>query len=44
MDKAGLVMDAQMIREPDESEKPRQGRQALFLACKPKVPRRETSG
>jgi hypothetical protein len=36
MSKAGLVMDAQMIREPDESEKPRQGQQAFFLAHKPK--------
>jgi SAM-dependent methyltransferase len=36
MSKAGLVMDARLIREPDESEKPRQGRQAFFLAHKPK--------
>ncbi len=36
MSKAGLVMDARMIREPDESEKPRQGQQAFFLAHKPK--------
>ncbi|GAA3659443.1 class I SAM-dependent methyltransferase [Nonomuraea antimicrobica] len=33
--KAGLVMDAQLIREPDESERPRSGRQAFFLAHKP---------
>jgi SAM-dependent methyltransferase len=33
--KAGLVMDAQLIREPDETEKPRQGRQGFFLAHKP---------
>jgi SAM-dependent methyltransferase len=32
--KAGLVMTAQLIREPDETEKPRQGRQAFFLAHK----------
>ncbi|WP_327588202.1 class I SAM-dependent methyltransferase [Nonomuraea sp. NBC_00507] len=32
---AGLVLDAQLIREPDESEKPRSGRQAFFLAHKP---------
>ncbi|MDX3853283.1 class I SAM-dependent methyltransferase [Streptomyces sp. AK02-01A] len=35
MSRAGLVLDAQLIREPDESEKPRQGRQAFFLAHKP---------
>jgi hypothetical protein len=35
MSKASLVMDAQMIREPDERERPRQGRQAFFLAHKP---------
>ncbi|MFI6599422.1 class I SAM-dependent methyltransferase [Nonomuraea sp. NPDC050536] len=33
---AGLVLDAQLIREPDESEKPRSGRQAFFLAHKPR--------
>lgn len=38
MSEAGLVMDAQMIREPDESEKPRQGKQAFFLAQKPMTP------
>ncbi|MCX4748220.1 class I SAM-dependent methyltransferase [Kitasatospora sp. NBC_01287] len=32
---AGLVVDARLIREPDESERPRQGRQAFFLARKP---------
>lgn len=32
---AGLVVDARMIREPDASERPRQGRQAFFLARKP---------
>ncbi|GAA1223609.1 class I SAM-dependent methyltransferase [Kitasatospora nipponensis] len=32
---AGLVLDARLIREPDESEEPRQGRQAYFLAHKP---------
>lgn len=32
---AGLVLDAQLIREPDESERPRSGRQAFFLAHKP---------
>jgi SAM-dependent methyltransferase len=36
MSKAGLAVDARLIREPDESEKPRQGRQAFFLAHKPK--------
>ncbi|MFF1838721.1 class I SAM-dependent DNA methyltransferase [Streptomyces sp. NPDC058231] len=35
MSRAGLVMDARMIREPDESERPRQGQQAFFLAHKP---------
>ncbi|WP_329456577.1 class I SAM-dependent DNA methyltransferase [Streptomyces sp. NBC_01497] len=34
---AGLVVDARMIREPDESERPRQGRQAFFLAHRPAV-------
>jgi hypothetical protein len=38
MGEAGLVVDARMIREPDESEKPRQGRQAFFLARKPESP------
>ncbi|WP_431931669.1 class I SAM-dependent DNA methyltransferase [Nonomuraea jabiensis] len=33
---AGLVLDAQLIREPDESERPRSGRQAFFLAHKPR--------
>ncbi|HEX4225872.1 MAG TPA: class I SAM-dependent methyltransferase [Pseudonocardiaceae bacterium] len=32
---AGLVVDARLIREPEESEKPRQGRQAFFVARKP---------
>jgi ubiquinone/menaquinone biosynthesis C-methylase UbiE len=32
---AGLVVDARLIREPDEQERPRQGRQAYFLARKP---------
>ncbi|MFF4619313.1 class I SAM-dependent DNA methyltransferase [Nonomuraea jabiensis] len=31
----GLVLDAQLIREPDESERPRSGRQAFFLARRP---------
>ncbi|GGO66864.1 class I SAM-dependent methyltransferase [Nonomuraea cavernae] len=35
---AGLVLDAQLIREPDESEKPRSGRQAFLLAHKPQEP------
>ncbi|MFG3369718.1 hypothetical protein ACGF0K_32775 [Streptomyces sp. NPDC048156] len=43
MSEAGLVMDAQMIREPDESEKPRQGRQGFFFAHKPKGPGGEAS-
>ncbi|MFJ4920865.1 class I SAM-dependent methyltransferase [Streptomyces sp. NPDC088725] len=34
MGRAGLVVDARMVREPDASEKPRQGRQAFFLARK----------
>jgi SAM-dependent methyltransferase len=37
MSKAGLVLDAQMVREPDEREKPRQGQQAFFLAHKRKT-------
>ncbi|QMU79607.1 class I SAM-dependent methyltransferase [Streptacidiphilus sp. PB12-B1b] len=32
---AGLVLDARMVREPDDSEKPGQGRQGFFLAHKP---------
>ncbi|MFF2409269.1 class I SAM-dependent DNA methyltransferase [Streptomyces sp. NPDC058092] len=35
MSEAGLVVDARLIREPDEREKPRQGRQAFFLAHRP---------
>lgn len=35
MSEAGFGMTARMVREPDESEKPRQGRQAFFLARKP---------
>ena len=35
MSEAGLVVDARMVREPDESERPRQGRQAFFLARRP---------
>ncbi|UUN29269.1 class I SAM-dependent methyltransferase [Streptomyces sp. FIT100] len=34
---AGLTVDARLIREPDEHERPRQGRQAFFLAHKPVV-------
>jgi SAM-dependent methyltransferase len=33
---AGLVLEARLIREPDESERPRSGRQAFFLARKPR--------
>ncbi|MFF8842022.1 class I SAM-dependent methyltransferase [Streptomyces sp. NPDC015127] len=33
--RTGLVVDARLIREPTESEKPRQGRQAYLLARKP---------
>ncbi|MEU8957242.1 class I SAM-dependent methyltransferase [Streptomyces sp. NPDC048518] len=35
MSEAGFVVDARLIREPDESERPRSGRQAFFLAHKP---------
>ncbi|GGT33185.1 class I SAM-dependent DNA methyltransferase [Nonomuraea spiralis] len=35
LSKAGLVLDAQLIREPDESERPRSGPQAFFLAHRP---------
>ncbi|HEY4022264.1 MAG TPA: methyltransferase domain-containing protein [Pseudonocardiaceae bacterium] len=31
---AGFVVDARLIREPDQSERPRQGRQAFFMAHK----------
>ncbi|MFD3442463.1 class I SAM-dependent DNA methyltransferase [Streptomyces sp. NPDC058685] len=33
--RAGFEVDARMIREPTEEEKPRQGRQAYLLARKP---------
>jgi len=33
--RAGLTVDARLIREPDEEEKPRQGQQGFFLARKP---------
>ncbi|MGW3342615.1 class I SAM-dependent methyltransferase [Nonomuraea rubra] len=33
--KAGLVVDARLIREPDASERPRSGQQGFFLAYKP---------
>ncbi|MFD4633503.1 class I SAM-dependent DNA methyltransferase [Streptomyces sp. NPDC058284] len=32
MGQAGLVVDARLVRGPDESERPRSGRQAFFLA------------
>ncbi|GAA2744987.1 MULTISPECIES: class I SAM-dependent DNA methyltransferase [Kitasatospora] len=32
---AGLVVDARLVREPDEQERPRQGPQAFLLAHKP---------
>ncbi|MEV7488850.1 class I SAM-dependent methyltransferase [Streptomyces sp. FT05W] len=32
---AGLMVDARLIREPNEQEKPRQGQQAYLLARKP---------
>ncbi|MFD9095536.1 class I SAM-dependent DNA methyltransferase [Streptomyces collinus] len=35
---AGLVVDARLVREPDEHERPRQGRQAFFLAHRPTTP------
>ena len=35
---AGLITDAQLIREPDEREKSTQGRQAFLLAHKPENP------
>lgn len=35
MEDAGLVVTARLIREPDESERGRQGPQAFFLAHKP---------
>ncbi|MFI9269544.1 class I SAM-dependent methyltransferase [Kitasatospora sp. NPDC052896] len=38
LDEAGLVVDARLIREPDESERPRQGQQAYFLARRPGKP------
>ncbi|MET8579637.1 methyltransferase domain-containing protein [Streptomyces collinus] len=34
---AGLVVDARLVREPDEHERPRQGRQAFFLAHRPET-------
>lgn len=35
LSQAGLVVDARLIREPTEAEKPRQGQQAYLLARKP---------
>jgi SAM-dependent methyltransferase len=35
---AGLVVEGRMVREPDESERPRQGRQGFFLARRPQEP------
>ncbi|MFE7751291.1 class I SAM-dependent methyltransferase [Streptomyces sp. NPDC057428] len=35
LSQAGLMVDARLIREPNEQEKPRQGQQAYFLARKP---------
>ena len=32
---SGLTVDARLIREPDAAERPRQGRQAFFLASRP---------
>ncbi|MEV5799117.1 class I SAM-dependent DNA methyltransferase [Streptomyces collinus] len=34
---AGLVVDARLVREPDAQERPRQGRQAFFLAHRPET-------
>jgi SAM-dependent methyltransferase len=34
---AGLVVDARLVREPDERERPSQGRQAYLLASKPVI-------
>ncbi|MFJ8858979.1 class I SAM-dependent DNA methyltransferase [Streptomyces sp. NPDC102451] len=38
LSRAGLVVDARLICEPSEEEKPRQGPQAYFLARKPASP------
>ncbi|MCG7523308.1 class I SAM-dependent methyltransferase [Streptomyces sp. OfavH-34-F] len=35
LSRTGLVVDAQLIREPNEQEKPRQGQQAYLVARKP---------
>lgn len=35
LSRTGLVVDARLIREPDEQEKPRQGQQAYLVARKP---------
>lgn len=35
LSRTGLVVDARLIREPNEQEKPRQGQQAYFVARKP---------
>ncbi|HEX4812015.1 MAG TPA: hypothetical protein VFV66_04615 [Nonomuraea sp.] len=34
---AGFAVEARLIREPDESERPRSGRQAFFLARRPSL-------
>ncbi|MEU0674866.1 class I SAM-dependent methyltransferase [Streptomyces sp. NPDC006172] len=40
--RAGLPVDAHLIREPSQQEKPRQGRQAYLLARKPVQPKART--
>ncbi|UJA10180.1 hypothetical protein HGI09_22700 [Streptomyces collinus] len=37
MGEATLVADARLVREPDAHERPRQGRQAFFLAHRPEA-------
>ncbi|MER8073833.1 SAM-dependent methyltransferase, partial [Streptomyces sp. NPDC094034] len=35
LSQTGLTVDARLIREPNEQDKPRHGQQAYFLARKP---------
>ncbi|MFE0084754.1 class I SAM-dependent methyltransferase, partial [[Kitasatospora] papulosa] len=38
LNQTGLMVDARLIREPNEQERPRQGQQAYLLARKPAKP------
>ncbi|MET9126242.1 class I SAM-dependent methyltransferase [Streptomyces sp. NPDC004528] len=44
LSRAGFTVDARLIREPNEQEKPRQGQQAYLLARKPVEPGTRAAG